>query len=53
MLDTMAASTSVAKRMEPFVVEIGFRSPEQMAEIIRSDLPRYARAIKLSGAKAE
>lgn len=42
-----------AKRMEGLFVEVSYRTPEQFEEAIRQDVPRYARAVKLSGAKAE
>ncbi len=40
------------KHLDSFYVDPLFRTPEQFAEIIRADVPRYARVVKLSGAKA-
>ena len=41
------------KRAEAFYVDIAYRTPEQHAEIIRADIPRFQRAVKISGATAE
>ena len=40
------------KQLANFYADPLFRTPEQFAEVIRADMPRYARAVKLAGAKA-
>ena len=41
------------KRLESFSVEPVFRTPEKFAELIRADIVRYTKAVKISGAKPE
>jgi tripartite-type tricarboxylate transporter receptor subunit TctC len=59
VVDKLAAALAKAvqnpdfqKQLENFYADPLFRTPEQFAETIRADLPRYARAIKIAGAKA-
>lgn len=42
-----------AQRAAGYFAEVAYRTPEQLTEIMRADGPRYVRAVKLSGAKAE
>ncbi len=38
---------------ESFGMDPAYRNPAELAEIIRADIPRYARAVKISGAKLD
>lgn len=61
VLDKLAGSCArsvqsqeyATRAAESFGMEPVYRSPAELAEIIRSDVPRYARAVKLSGAKVD
>ncbi len=41
------------QRFESVGVESFYKTPEQYAEIIRADVPRYVKAVKISGAKVD
>ena len=52
-LGTVVKSEEFAKRAESLFVEIDYRNPAQHLDLMRQDIARYARAVKISGAKAE
>jgi tripartite-type tricarboxylate transporter receptor subunit TctC len=52
-LATVVKTDEFAKRAEGFFVEVDYRTPAQHLELMRQDIARYARAVKISGAKAE
>ena len=52
-LGTVVKSDEFAKRAESLFVEIDYRNPAQHLDLMRQDMTRYARAVKISGAKAE
>ncbi len=52
-LGTVVKSDEFAKRAESLFVEIDYRNPAQHLDLMRQDITRYARAVKISGAKAE
>ena len=43
----------IAQRMESLGIELIHRNPEQTAQHIRGDVARYAKAVKISGAKID
>ena len=52
-LGTVVKSDEFAKRAESLFVEVDYRNPAQHLDLMRQDMTRYARAVKISGAKAE
>ncbi len=46
-------STEYIEKLKAFGVEPIFRGPEEFSEIMKSDLARYARAVKVAGAKMD
>ena len=52
-LGSVVKSDEFARRAESLFVEVDYRNPVQHLDLIRQDIPRYARAVKISGAKSE
>ncbi len=43
----------VVQRVNAAYLEPAYRTPDQLAEVVKADLVRYARAVKISGAKVD
>ncbi len=52
-LQRAVQSPEVIQRIETIGLEAVFGNAEQLAELVRADIPRYSKAVRISGAKVD